>query len=209
MQKRDWGPCRDRLHMSQQCTLTPKASKRIPGPIGRDLPAGHGKWAYTSSLRCESRCVWNAGSGSGLVHEEDVDVLEEVQCRATAMTVGLVHRAWEEMLRAETIHPGEEKVWQDINCCVWISEGGLKRAETSPVLPSERQGSVMTHWKPENVIWNLKATPSFPSLLSFPPFLLFFLSFLPVRQIENLDWLEFSSLHIVTIQLNTALGNLL
>lgn len=41
----------------------------------------------------------NAGSGSGLLHEEVMDVLEEVQCKATAMTEGLVHPAREEILR--------------------------------------------------------------------------------------------------------------
>lgn len=87
----------------------------------------------------------NAGSGSGLLHEEVMDVLEEVQCKATAMTEGLVHPAREEILRELGLFILRKKRFGRIltAVCEYLREG-LERAEQSPVLPSEKQESMMT-----------------------------------------------------------------
>lgn len=75
-----------------------------------------------------------------------MDVLKEVQCRATAMTDGLVHPAQEEMLRELGLFiPGKKRFGRILTVvCEYLREG-VERPEHSPVQPSERQDSMMTH----------------------------------------------------------------
>lgn len=54
--------------------------------LGADLLAGQGWWFCPSAEHCECGHIWSARSRSGLCCRGDVDELEQVQCRATAMT---------------------------------------------------------------------------------------------------------------------------
>lgn len=56
-----------------------------------------------------------------------------------------------EAKRAGAVHPGEEKVWKDLNH-VWVSKEE-ERARLSPALPLRGQGTMTTHWKTGNPIW--------------------------------------------------------
>ncbi|KAK4814881.1 hypothetical protein QYF61_001259 [Mycteria americana] len=83
------------------------------------------------------------GTVLGSLCKGDMELLERVQKRATAMVKGLEHLTYKERLRAVTAQPGEEKAEGDLISAYKYLKGGCKDngARLFSVVPSDRARS--------------------------------------------------------------------
>ncbi|KAK4822095.1 hypothetical protein QYF61_009795 [Mycteria americana] len=118
----------EKLSISWQCVLAAQKANRILGCIKRSVASRSREVIlplYPALVRPHLECCLQLGS---LQHRKDMNLLEQVQWRATKMIRGMEHLSYEERLRDLGLFSLEKKrLWGDLIVVFQYLKGAYKK----------------------------------------------------------------------------------
>ena len=119
-------PGDEKLEMNQQCAIAAQKASHILGCIKRSVASRSREGIlplYSTLVRPHLEyCVqlWSPQ------YRKDMDLLEQIQRRATKMIRGMEHLSYEDRLRVWVVQPGEEKAPGRPYSGLPVPKGGLQ-----------------------------------------------------------------------------------